>query len=121
MAVEMDEDGTPKFEFTINKLFWNITEVAEMFNVNASLIRLWERQFDILKPRRINTRGDRKYNKKDLENFKLVYHIIREKGYSIPGAQQKLREMNEKPASSSEVLLTLRKIKDFLLELRSQL
>ncbi len=108
-------------EYKINKLFWNITEVAEMFEVTASLIRLWERQFEILRPRRINTRGDRKYNKEDIEHFKLIYHLRKEKGYTIPGVQAKLKEMRNDPVNNEQVILTLRAVREFLVGLRAKL
>jgi len=116
---QFGKDG--KYEAKINKLFWDITEVAEMFDVNASLIRLWERQFDILKPKRINTRGDRKYNKKDLEHFKLIYNLVRERGYSIPGAQQKLKEMEKGSFNKAELLITLKKTRELLLNIKTRL
>ena len=118
-GVEINEDG--KYEAKINRLFWNITELAEMFDVNASLIRLWERQFDILKPKRINTRGDRKYTKKDIEDFKLIHHLIRERGFSIPGAQQKLKEMAAGNFNKAELLITLKKTRELLLNIRSRI
>ena len=108
-------------EYKITKLYWNITELAEMFGVTTSLLRLWGRQFEILNPRRINSRGDRKYNKEDIEHFKLIYHLVREKGYSIPGAQAKLREMKDDPINNEQVVLTLRSVKEFLVELRANL
>jgi DNA-binding transcriptional MerR regulator len=118
-GVELNEDG--KYEAKINKLFWDITELAEMFDVNASLLRLWERQFDILKPKRINTRGDRKYTKKDIEDFKLIYNLVRERGYSIPGAQQKLKEMAKGDFNKAELLITLKKTRELLVNIRSRL
>lgn len=116
---QVGEDG--KYEAKINKLFWDITELAEMFDVNASLIRLWERQFDILKPKRINTRGDRKYTKKDIEHFKLIYNLVRERGYSIPGAQQKLKEMEKGTFNKAELLITLKKTRELLLNIRTRM
>ena len=116
MAEENNND-----EYKIKKLFWKVTEVAEMFNCNASLIRLWETQFDILKPRRINSRGDRKYNAKDIENFRLVYHLMREKGYSISGAQQKIKELQGGKETDTNTLKMLYKVRDFLQDLRRQL
>ncbi len=116
-----DEEVEFTDNYKINRLFWNITELADEFGVNASLIRLWERQFEILKPRRINTRGDRKYNKEDVEHFKLIYHLLREKGYSIQGAQAKLKEMKNDPVNNEQVVLTLRSVKEFLVQLRASL
>src|ERR1035438_3523063 len=116
---EKEEDFTDDYKIT--KLFWSITELADMFNINASLLRLWERQFEILRPRRINSRGDRKYNKEDIEHFKLIYHLVREKGYSIPGAQAKLKEMKSDPVNNEQVVLTLLSVREFLVNLRANL
>jgi DNA-binding transcriptional MerR regulator len=119
MKEEDDDDFTDDYKIT--KLFWTITELAEMFDVTASLLRLWERQFEILKPRRINSRGDRKYSKEDIEHFKLIYHLVREKGYSIPGAQAKLKELKNDSVNNEQIVLTLRAVREFLIELRANI
>ena len=117
----MKEEEDFSDDYKITKLYWNITEVAEMFGVTTSLLRLWGREFEILNPRRINTRGDRKYNKEDLEHFKLIYHLVREKGYSIPGAQAKLKELKNDAVNNEQVVLTLRAVREFLIELRANI
>ena len=117
--MEQEEKYFDNYKTT--KLYWKITDLAEELNVNASLLRLWERQFEILKPRRINARGDRKYTKEDIEHFKLIYHLIREKGYSIPGAQAKLKEIKSDPINNEQVLLTLRNVRTFLTDLRKKI
>ena len=108
-------------EETPEKLFYSITEVAELFKVNASLIRFWEKEFDFLKPRK-TAKGNRTYTKKDIENIKLVYHLVKEKGLTLQGAKEKLKQ---KPAQeinkNLEAIESLKKLKSFLLELKSQL
>ena len=103
------------------KLFYSITEVADLFKVNASLIRFWEKEFDFLKPRK-TAKGNRTYTKKDIENIKLVYHLVKEKGFTLQGAKEKLKQ---KPAQAInknlEAIESLNKLKSFLLELKNQL
>jgi DNA-binding transcriptional MerR regulator len=103
------------------KLFYTITEVADLFKVNASLIRFWEKEFDFLKPRK-TAKGNRTYTKKDIENIRLVYHLVKEKGFTLQGAKEKLKQ---KPAQeinkNLEAIESLNKLKSFLLELKSQL
>jgi DNA-binding transcriptional MerR regulator len=108
-------------EETPEKLFYTITEVADLFKVNASLIRFWEKEFDFLKPRK-TAKGNRTYTKKDIENIRLVYHLVKEKGFTLQGAKEKLKQ---KPAQeinkNLEAIEGLNKLKSFLLELKSQL
>jgi DNA-binding transcriptional MerR regulator len=108
-------------EETPEKLFYSISEVAEMFKVNASLIRFWEKEFDFLKPRK-TAKGNRTYTKKDIENIRLVYHLVKEKGFTLQGAKEKLKQ---KPAQeinkNLEAIESLNKLKSFLVELKNQL
>ena len=108
-------------EETPEKLFYSITEVADLFKVNASLIRFWEKEFDFLKPRK-TAKGNRTYTKKDIENIKLVYHLVKEKGFTLQGAKEKLKQ---KPAQeinkNLEAIESLNKLKSFLVELKNQL
>jgi DNA-binding transcriptional MerR regulator len=108
-------------EETPEKLFYSISEVAELFKVNASLIRFWEKEFDFLKPRK-TAKGNRAFTKKDIENIRLVYHLVKEKGFTLQGAKEKLKQ---KPAQeinkNLEAIESLNKLKSFLLELKSQL
>ena len=88
-------------EKEIEKLYYTIGEVAEMLDVNTSLLRYWEKEFDILKPRK-NTKGDRLFIKEDIETIKLIYHLVREKGYTLEGAQSRLKsdfELTQKSSS----------------------
>lgn len=98
--------------FEIEKLYYSIGEVAEMFEVNASLIRFWEKEFPQLQPRK-NNRGNRVYGKKDIELFKKIHHLVKEKGFTLEGAKNALRTKVE--PSENEVFT------DRLLSIRSEL
>jgi DNA-binding transcriptional MerR regulator len=110
------------------KLFYSITEVAEQFKVNASLIRFWEKEFAFLKPRK-TAKGNRRYTKKDIENIRLVYHLVKEKGFTLQGAKDKLKEKptqdtrtkNQDTTKNAKVIENLNKLKSFLQELKAQL
>ncbi len=104
-----------------NKLFYTIGEVAEIFNVNTSLIRFWETEFDIIKPQR-NKKGDRLFTKKDLANFYQIHKLVKEQGYTLQGAKDKLKE---KPLTdediNAELLLRLKTVRSFLVGLKNTL
>ena len=73
------------------KLYYSISEVAKMFDVNESLLRFWEKEFPIIKPKK-NAKGTRQYRKEDIENIRLIYHLVKEKGMTLLGARQKLKD-----------------------------
>ena len=102
------------------KLYYPIGEVAEMFQVNASLIRFWEKEFDIIQPKK-NKKGNRLFTQEDVDNFHVIYHLVREKGYTLQGAKDKLKSNKNETFSDHEMVKSLTKIKDFLLELKSNL
>jgi len=105
----------------IGKLYYRIGEVADMFKVNTSLIRFYEKEFDIIKPHR-NKKGNRLFTQNDVDNFHSIFHLIKEKGYTLDGAKLQLRE--KKAAAKSpeqDVLNSLLRMKRFLMELREQL
>lgn len=98
----------------IEKMYFTISEVAKQFNVAASLIRFWETEFDILKPRK-TTKGNRLYSKKDIENFRLIYLLVKEKGYTLDGAKKKLKESGEEKTDIHiEIVSRLKNIRKFL-------
>ena len=103
----------------IEKLYFSIGEVADMFEVNASLIRFWEKEFPQLHPKK-NGRGNRVYSKKDIELFRKIHHLVKEKGFTLEGAKNALREKSE--ADTQETVLNrLLKIRRELQVLASQL
>ena len=83
----------PKLKDNVEKIFYSIGEVAKHFNVNVSLIRFWEKQFDILKPKK-NKKGNRMFTKKDMANLEIIYHLVKERGFTLQGAKNKLKENN---------------------------
>ena len=107
-------------EKEIEKLYYTIGEVAEMLDVNTSLLRYWEKEFDILKPRK-NTKGDRLFIKEDIETIKLIYHLVREKGYTLEGAQSRLKSDFELTQKKFKLIEKLKKIRGFLEELKEQM
>jgi DNA-binding transcriptional MerR regulator len=104
----------------MEKLYYSIGEVAGMFEVNTSLIRFWEKEFTILQPQKNNS-GKRLYTRKDIENLKLVYHLVKEKGHTLQGAKEILRNRKEDAEKDLEVVNALKEIRNFLLDLKDEL
>ena len=75
------------------KLYYSIGEVAKMFDVKTSLIRFWEKEFDIIKPKK-NKKGNRLFTQEDVDNFHIIYHLVKERGFTLQGAKLKLKENN---------------------------
>lgn len=107
-------------KLTLDKQYYSISEVAGMFRVNTSLIRYWENEFDILQPKK-NRKGDRLFRQEDIQNLKLIYHLLRERKYTIEGAKQKLREDKRSASRNFEMVKSLQKVRAFLTELKDQL
>lgn len=105
---------------TSQKLYYSIGEVAKMFDVNTSMIRYWEKEFDILKPKK-NKKGNRLFTQKDLENLKVIYHLLKERGFTIDGAKKKLRENKSDTVNTAEVVARLKEIRNTLMEIKRQL
>lgn len=110
----------PYKEKKVEKLYYSIGEVAEMFKVNTSLIRFWEREFDIIKPKK-NKKGNRLFTKKDIDNFHLIFHLVKEKGMTLKGAQKKLRENKDEQEHDFEIIKSLEEIKEMLLLVKETL
>lgn len=102
------------------KLYYSISEVAKMFNVNESLLRFWEKEFPIIKPRK-NGKGTRQYREEDIENIRLIYHLVKEKGMTLPGARQKLKDNKEGTVQTLEIINRLKNIKEELLQMKKEL
>ena len=98
------------------KVYYSIGEVADMFGVNTSLIRFWEKEFDVIKPHK-NKKGNRQFTKADIDN----YHLVKEKGMTLKGAQMKLRENKAETETNFEVVKRLKAIKEELLQIKDQL
>ena len=104
----------------IEKLYYSIGEVADMFAVNVSLLRFWEKEFEILKPKK-NKKGNRMFKAKDLDNLKIIYHLVKERGYTLEGAKKKLKENKEDTINNIEIVNRLKDIRQFLVELKEEL
>lgn len=109
----------PEDDVLFQKKYYGIGLVAEMFKVNISLIRFWEKEFDILKPK-LNGKGDRHFRPEDVKNLKLIHHLLREKKYTIEGAREFLRK-NKKSEEVFGVIEDLKKTKLFLTDLKLSL
>ena len=98
------------------KLYYSIGEISEAFNVNASLIRFWEKEFEILKPKK-NSKGTRRYSSIDIEKLQTIHHLVKEKGYTLDGAKEQLKILNK----NFEVIKKLEKVKSNLINIRNEL
>jgi len=104
----------------IEKVYYTIGEVSDLFDVNPSLIRFWEKEFDILKPQK-NKKGNRLFTRQDLENLKIIYHLVKERGYTLQGAREKIKQNKEGIEKNLEIIESLQQIKDYLLVIKSEL
>jgi DNA-binding transcriptional MerR regulator len=102
------------------KLYYSIGEVAEAFDVNTSLIRFWEKEFDALKPKK-NAKGNRKFTPKDIQNLELIYHLVKERGFTLEGAKTHLRENKKETLTKYDMIRKLENIKAQLIALKENL
>ncbi len=102
------------------KVYYSIGEVADMFHVNTSLIRFWEKEFDIIKPHK-NKKGNRQFTKADIDNFHLIFHLVKEKGMTLKGAQQKLCEEKSETEANFEIVKRLQHVREELLQIKAEL
>jgi len=117
--IEPDIPAVPDDEVLFQKQYYSIGDVAAMFKENTSSIRYWENEFAILKPKK-NKKGDRFFRPEDVKNLKMIYHLLRERKYTIEGAKEFLVK-NKAAGEKHEMIESLEKIKLFLLELKSNL
>jgi DNA-binding transcriptional MerR regulator len=102
------------------KLFYQIGEVSKDLNVNVSLIRFWEKEFDILNPKK-NKKGNRLFTQKDFDNLKIIYHLVKERGFTLEGAKKKLKENKEGKTDNLSIIRHLKEIRGFLINLKQEL
>ena len=102
------------------KRYYGIGEVAKAFGVNTSLIRFWEKEFDVLQPKK-NAKGNRKFTPQDIQNLQLIYHLVKERGFTLEGAKIHLKEEKQKVLSNFEVIQKLQKVRAELLKIKDQL
>ncbi len=102
------------------KRYYSIGEVAKAFGVNTSLIRFWENEFEALKPKK-NAKGNRKFTPEDIKNLKLIYHLVKERGFTLEGAKIHLKENKKDTLSNFEIITKLEDIKTELIKIKEQL
>lgn len=107
-------------EKDINKLYYTIGEVAEMFEANTSMIRFYEKEFDILQPK-LNAKGNRLFRPDDVENLKIIFNLIKNKGYTLQGAKEFLKSNTDTAKENLRVIASLEKMKAFMLDLQAQM
>ena len=108
-----------KKEKAIEKKYYTIGEVAAIFNVATSLIRFWESEFDIISPKK-NRKGNRQFTPSDIENVRLIYHLVKEQGYTLQGARDILKNGTTGAKDKMEVIASLKDIRSFLAEIKNQ-
>ena len=119
VSAEADLIEIPNDDVLFSKQYYTMGEVSEMFRVNQSLLRFWETEFDILQPRK-NKKGDRYFRPVDIKNLHLIYHLLRQKKFTIEGAKEFLKK-NKKAEERFEIVQRLQEIRSFLLEWKAQL
>ncbi len=107
-------------EKPVEKLYYAIGEVADMFGVNASLIRFWEKEFDVLKPKK-NAKGNRLFTQEDVDNLKIIHHLVKDRGYTLQGAREKLKDNKNDVVDNVAIIERLQEIKAFLIEIKKSL
>lgn len=107
-------------EKEIEKLYYTIGEVAEMLQVNTSLLRYWEKEFDVLNPRK-NAKGDRLFTKTDIEKIKLIHHLVKERGFTLDGAKAHLKNNFAQEERKLKLVEKLKKVRAFLVQLKEEL
>jgi DNA-binding transcriptional MerR regulator len=102
------------------KRYYGIGEVARAFGVNTSLIRFWEKEFDALQPKK-NAKGNRKFTPQDIKNLQLIYHLVKERGFTLDGAKTHLKEEKQKTLSNFDIIQKLEGVKAELIKIKNQL
>jgi DNA-binding transcriptional MerR regulator len=107
-------------ELSPHKRYYSIGELAKAFDVNASLIRFWDKEFDILKPKK-NAKGNRMFTPEDVKNLQLIYHLVKERGFTLEGAKTHLKEGQKKTLDKFGIISKLEAIKAQLVNLKNEL
>jgi DNA-binding transcriptional MerR regulator len=107
-------------EKEIEKIYYSFGEVAEMFSVAPSLIRFWESEFEIIQPKK-NRKGNRQFTKEDIDNVRTIYHLVKEKGFTLQGAKEMLKNDSQAVRDKMEMISALRRVRQFLVEIRDRL
>ena len=120
VALYLESDIMPYKEKEIEKQYYTIGEVAAIFDVAPSLIRFWETEFDQLKPKK-NKKGNRQYTAKDIEELRSVYHLVKERGFTIQGAKEVMKNKSVQTKDKIEIINSLEKVRSFLVGIKEQL
>ena len=102
------------------KRYYSIGEVAKAFDVNTSLIRFWEKEFEVIKPKK-NAKGNRKFTPEDIKNLKFIYHLVKERGFTLEGAKIHLKEEKQQALTTFDIVDKLEHIKNELLKIKNHL
>jgi DNA-binding transcriptional MerR regulator len=119
-SIEKAFEAMPYREKKVDKLFYQIGEVSEMFSEPVSTIRFWEKEFDVLKPKK-NNKGNRLFLEEDIKNLRLIHHLLRERGMTIEGARKYLKNNREDTEYRLEIADTLRNIRDILTDIKDEI
>ncbi len=107
-------------EKEIEKLYYSIGEVSELFHVAPSLIRFWESEFEIIQPKK-NRKGNRQFTKEDIDSVRTIYHLVKEKGFTLQGAKEMLKNDTQSVKDKMEMMDSLKQVRRFLSEVRDKL
>ncbi len=107
-------------ELSPDKRYYSIGELAKAFNVNASLIRFWDKEFDILKPKK-NAKGNRMFTPEDVKNLQLIFHLVKERGFTLEGAKTHLKQGQKKTLDKYEIIARLEAVKVQLVNMKNSL
>ncbi|MBS9768579.1 MAG: MerR family transcriptional regulator [Flavobacteriaceae bacterium] len=102
------------------KRYYRIGEIAKAFRVNPSLIRFWEKEFDLLQPKK-NAKGDRLFTEEDVKNLQMIHHLVKEKGFTLDGAKAKMKAEKKEIIEKQEIINKLELIKRELINIKNQL
>jgi len=102
------------------KRYYKIGEVAKAFSVNTSLIRFWEKEFVIIKPKK-NAKGNRLFTQEDIVNFKIIFNLVKERGFTLEGAKQKLKKNPDNIFDNQEIISRLEAVKAELQKIKNSL
>ena len=107
-------------EIETSKLYYSISEVSKILGVNPSLIRFWEKEFEILKPHK-SKKGNRQFTLSDIDLLKLIYYLTKEKGFTLGGAKEQIKNNQKINEKNMKILESLRKVRQFLTELKDDI
>jgi DNA-binding transcriptional MerR regulator len=120
VETEADLVQVPEDEILFSKQYYSMSEVTEMFRINHSLLRFWEKEFDIINPKK-NKKGDRYFRPADIKNLQVIHHLLRQRKFTMEGAKDFLKKNTNLAGKQFEMIQSLEKIKTFLLEIKANL